>query len=356
MPAPKLVKDYLGKRGKKGDQGLELEVEASEPLPEIDTEHWVTKLEPSLRGGERGMAKEYISKGVLQAYQVPRAIAFLSKTLEDPKLKVMKDSKRTSFHVHNNVLYLEPRQLWTNVCAYWLCENVLFSRLPGHRQGNHFCLRLSDAEGTLRSCVKDLKEEAPFSNFSDNAVRYSGQNLASITKFGSIEYRGMEGTTDGERLSEWSSELLSLTSKVPTLWDTPDQMMDEYYSQGAAHFLSRIFSSKFLEPIFKVDYRGMMEENEGTLLELVYFHDWKAWQTKIEKKLLERKEEKPPSMWYVQDTAPATPYENEGPANDIQSSTYASLGSPVQPRPSPQRRARVTTNPERGVEVRWIAG
>jgi hypothetical protein len=352
MPAAKLVKDYLGKRGKKGDQGLELEVEASEPLPEIDTEHWVTKLEPSLRGGERGMAKEYISKGILQAYQVPRAIAFLSKTLEDPKLKVMKDSKRTSFHVHNNVLYHEPNHLWTSICAYWLCENVLFSRLPGHRQGNHFCLRLSDAEGVLRDCIKDLKGGTPFSSFNNNSIRYAGQNLAAITKFGSIEYRGMEGTTEGERLSEWSSELLSLTSKVPTLWDTPDKMMDEYYAQGAAHFLGRIFSSKFLEPIFKVDYRGMMEENEGALLELVYFHDWKAWQTKAEKNLLERKEEKQPSTWDTPSTITSTIY-HEGPANDIQPSTYAAMGSTLQPRPSSQRRVRVATNPEGGQSIRW---
>lgn len=284
-----LVKDCLGRRGKTGDLGLELEVEADGYVPTINTTYWQTKQDNSLRGGP-DKACEYVSNGALTLADSKAAIRWLCNKLSEKEYNIKKDSPRTSYHVHCNMLYHTPVQLWTASTAYWLTENLLSELCAEHRRGNHFCYRIRDAEGTLSHCIRDLRQPIPFTKVDTNDIRYSGQNLAAIAKFGTLEYRLMEGTIEREKLDTWTTELYNLVTNAKN-FSGPDNLMDVYFScQDKSIFLNQLFSSKFTEQLMAMpDAIGKMEDNEGSLCELAYFHDWQAWENRVEKNLKDYK-------------------------------------------------------------------
>ena len=271
-----LVKDFIGKRGKSGDIGIEIEVEAHDELPDIKTKEWTSKKEGSLRVG----GKEYVSNGPLVISSTPRHLKFLSDSLS--KCKIIHDSPRASVHMHLNVMYKTPVQYWTQVCAYWLTENLLMDFCGEYRKGNSFCLRLLDAEGVLRYAHNDLKQSLPFASLHNDAIRYCGQNLKATYKFGSIEYRGMEFTIDPNKLYTWANQLylLGLNTKD---FANPARFMDEYFlNDGSKEFLSKIFDKDFVSTITKSDnWKDRLEINEGVICELAYVHDWDRWERNI---------------------------------------------------------------------------
>lgn len=277
-----LVKDFLAKKGKKGDIGIEIEVESETPLPHVKTDLWKCKGENSLRVG--GM--EYISNGPLVISEVPGAIESLNKALV--KNKIIHTSPRASVHMHCNVLYSTPVQYWNQVASYWLVEPLLFDFLGHYRRGNCFCLSLDSAEGVVDYCLKDLKADMPFHYLGNDNIRYASQNLKATAQFGSIEYRSMAFTLEPKKLNTWASELynLRLNSKD---YRSPAALMDSYFSSNSSKdFLSTLFSKKFVSEIAVGDWKDKLETNEGLLCELSYAHDWDKWTVKIEKNLKER--------------------------------------------------------------------
>jgi len=116
----------------------------------------------------------------------------------------------------------------------------------------------------------------------------------------------MEGTTDSDRLNEWASNLHLLTKNAASKYANPAALMDSYYAQGADAFLDSLFSSEFSSKLKTGRYLEEMEENEGILCELAYFHSWDEWEKKINKNLKERKEVKEQD-WVEIDDEPAIP-------------------------------------------------
>lgn len=275
-----LVKDYLGKKGKKGNIGIEIEVEAAEALPEVKNDSWVSHHEGSLRALGN---MEYVTNGPLVISEVPKALKDIYTLLKP--YKVDHKSHRASVHVHSNVLYHTPIQYWNMAVSYWLTEELLFDFCGDNRKGNCFCLRLNDAEGVIKHCLEDLRSDTPFRRMGGrDQIRYSGQNLEATSKFGSIEYRGMSFTLDPEKISTWTTGIhdLNVNSKD---FKSPDLLMDSYFSSDPEDFLSRLFNKDFVNILTKSPlWKEKLQENEGILCELAYVHDWEKWVSRIEKK------------------------------------------------------------------------
>lgn len=270
-----LVKDYVGKKNRKGDLGLELEVEFRDgflDMPNLGS--WKAVHEGSIRNGV-----EFITNGPIPAGNVQAELNWLCNEVKKHH-PVM--SHRTSFHVHTNVLQYTPTQYWTTACTYWLLENVLFNYFDTYRQGNSFCLRLKDAEGVIGHCIKDLKRGTPFQVLGHDQVRYSAQNLEATRKYGSLERRGMDGTTDAERLIGWTEALWAMDKEAKN-YDSPSHMMDDYYNRGPDDFLNRLLPVAFLAKVQKKGWQDQLMENEATICELAYLHSWDKWDKKITK-------------------------------------------------------------------------
>lgn len=276
----KTMRDYLPQfKAVVGDVGVELEIESATPIPGMDRGDWKSKTEGSLRFN----GIEFVSrKPFPMDDNFPKKILRLTDYVNDPKYGVLKESPRTSLHVHTNILDDTPLEVWTRIITYWLVENLL-TKYCGEeqREGNLFCLRLADAEALLTYCYDDLKEEVPFIQFH-NELRYAGQNLSAIRKFGSLEYRTMRGTTDPKVIIQWASNLYRMGQRAKAI-GVPSAVLDTYFSAGAKGILDILFDAEFVRELVKIDkWESLVEQNAGLLIELAYFHDWKAWAKKLD--------------------------------------------------------------------------
>jgi hypothetical protein len=280
------------KEPKRGDVGMELEVEAKHRLPAIQEKKWRAKDEQSLRG----FGMEYYSSEPVKANETlgPR-IKYLVDKLLDPNVLADPDSPRTSFHVHNNVTHLTPTQVWTAACAWWLLEPALVKYCDAGkrtREGGLFCLRLSDAEGVVPFIKQDLKNPSrPFRHLNDDRIRYMALNLTAVMRFGSLETRTMRGTLDFTVLTNWVMANHELISGAVREFSSPTALMDSHYRNGP-HWLLRTLIPTYAN-LFR-DQPGWVEEAQeqaGIVSEIAYFHDWDKWQARVAEKA--KSEEKP---------------------------------------------------------------
>jgi hypothetical protein len=141
----------------------------------------------------------------------------------------------------------------------------------------------------MHHCLNDLKSDIPFMKFGRDQIRYAGQNLEATRKFGSIEYRGMAFTLDPDKLTTWANAIHSLNVNSKHL-GAPDKLMDAYFSKPGKEFLVGIFGQEFAERLTcSSDWQEKLEQNEGILCELAYFHDWDKWASRIERNQKEAK-------------------------------------------------------------------
>lgn len=264
---------------KTGHIGMELEVEAQRPLRVINEKRWRTKEDGSLRGH----AAEYVTSGPIPVDKLKRGrIDYLCGHLNNPEQIVDKDSPRTSFHVHVNVSELKPVQVWTAACTYWLMEDALMSYCGHEREGNLFCLRLSDAEGAIRYFQADLNDtRTPFYTSYNDRVRYMGLNMKAVREFGSMEFRGMRGTTDPDILDTWSTGMYNLVHNSANTWESPEHMLDQY-NDGID------VAAKVLDPGFHATLRNnhqlskRMNNNLSLVSCIAYYTNWKTYEELIE--------------------------------------------------------------------------
>ena len=273
------IQELVDVKPQVGDIGIEEEVEG-ESLPSVNTTFWGTKDEDSLRNG----GKEYYTKQpIVYKDYLPKVIKQLISKLDTEKYKIDKDSCRTSVHIHKNIQRDTPIEVMTVVFTYWLLENALFKYCGKDREGNGFCLRLKDAEGLLLSLENALNSKKTFNNLRLDNQRYSGQNLAAIAKFGSIEYRGMRGTLDYDTLFTWIKALMELTTKSKK-FRTPSKLMDFYYFNGGRKLIEETIEDPMKSFLLKLPgLNSLIDDNANRLIDIAYNINWKNWEESLQK-------------------------------------------------------------------------
>lgn len=274
----KSLGEYYNAFVKRGDVGIEIECESNAELPDINAKGWVSHNDPSLRG----FAKEYVTNGPIPLSTVDEYMDNLIRLLNGAKIN---DSFRTSVHVHKNVLKYSPLQIWNGLCAYWTLEEFVHKYCGEHRQYNTFCLRLRDAEAMLDACLYDVSLDYPFRSFKNaDAVRYGGANLAALRKFGTVEFRGMRGTTDKETIKNWCQALCSIIDTAAVQFDSPEHLLDTFYNEDKEKFLDRFLPFALCEELKKMspDWKDLLQAGAERVMPLAYTCDWKKWQAKME--------------------------------------------------------------------------
>lgn len=279
------VADCTGKKARRGDLGLELEVEAYKSLPKVKELSWSSKTDGSLRH----IGMEYVSSAPIKCddHKLTK-LEFLAEKINKEGLGVISNSTRTSFHVHRNVSDWTPVQPWNAACAYWLFENLLLKYCGKHREGNQYCLRAKDASFVITACKNDIagvaKGNLPFSHLGQSDIKYCGQNMRAIGGFGSIEYRTMRGSLQPQILHTWSNELFNLTKEASEGFQDPSALMDAYFGQDPIQFMSKFVSSSFMEQLLKEagnDPGSLITENESLVCELAYCTNWDKWSKRV---------------------------------------------------------------------------
>jgi len=268
-------------RNKRGDIGIEIEVEGEEQLTPIESDWWASKKEDSLRF--YGM--EYVTTRPLNSGQEVRdAVDYICKIIN--KKKIVKDTNRTSIHTHHNMTKRDIRHVLNGVCVFWIVENVLARYCGEDRESNLFCMRLKDAEAVLDETIKQLDQRPPLMMFGKggDTVRYAGLNLGALRNYGSLEVRLKQGTTDPEEIIEWAEAMHELFC-LGESWKDPSEFFDWYVYNGSKKLLERIFAEKFATKLRDrvPNYKNLMEENAILVSELAYAKDWDEWVAQLAK-------------------------------------------------------------------------
>lgn len=252
-----------------GLYGLELEVEGHD-LP-AGPEGWTSHNDGSLRGENL----EYVLARPLDLEPAVKALHDLFLTIKKHGAH-LNESNRTSFHVHVNMRNFNIVRTAKLITLYGIFENLLTNWCGEYRVGNLFAQRMCDSAWIVTSCAEALRSNS-FANLG-NDWRYAAMNLASINKFGSIEFRAMRGITNADDGITWLSMLNKLVEACD-LYQTPVDIVQDF-SGRELDMLQKIFGTDLANQL--EDAAKKSEENVQHMLwkgvrivqDVAYALDW----------------------------------------------------------------------------------
>lgn len=220
----------------KGDVGIEIECEGRN-LKEVFEHGWRSEDDGSLRGHYPDSRIEYVLDKPIPVKNVNKYVQDLAGCLEEAKFDF---SFRTSVHVHVNVQELTEAQVCNMAYTYLLLEEPLINFCGRDRKGNRFCLRVVDAEMIVsyvrEMCANGVRRAL---GFNEQEIRYAAINLASMKKYGSIEFRSMRGNIDPDTIHIWANSLVAIREYAKSK-ASPQEIREEFEKNGPAKFIKKV--------------------------------------------------------------------------------------------------------------------
>ena len=235
--------------------GVEVEVEnVRVPTP---IKGWRSVNDGSLR--DNGI--EYVFSGPVGGLSATRRIDSLCETLS--AMPDIRFSHRTSVHVHVDVRDMTFHELIKYVTLYAMIEPYLFAVCGKERDEGIYSLSLYRGKD-------QVSKLSAIARLGPNALRserywskYSAVNLLSVPQFGSLEFRGHEGTADRSRLINWVNHLLKLkeyaTSGSNKLTDLPKALSNN----GPMFMLAEILGNDLINSNIESATSVLQELHEG---------------------------------------------------------------------------------------------
>ena len=270
------VREHLARHGQvTGEIGIEIECEGSKlPGRDVLEKYWTTHADGSLRGE----SIEYVMAGPVPRKEVVPALEYLDGLFREHKTKI-KDSYRTSVHVHVNMQKVTIRQTYTMVLMYGILEDILTEYAGTTRVGNLFCLRMSDAEFMLDQLRQGAVSDR-YEHLNTNGLRYAGCNVKSLFDHNSLEFRAFRGTTDMKLIAEWVDIILQIKDSA-LAYTNPSEMLQNFSNIGPEGFLSKNFNPhlcKLIQAFPKWQDRIMA--GVRLVQDVAYANDWAAMPEK----------------------------------------------------------------------------
>lgn len=222
-----------------GEPAFGIEVELENCLQKDSpwfSDLWTFKGENSLRNN--GM--EFVSHPALYKNREKVCREFkdvLKKCIgTKPQLSI-----RCSTHIHMNAMYLTLRQIVNTSLVWYLLENAIIKTQSDWRQGNLFCLRMSDARTIGDNLIDSIWDPDRWSSYhTKNGVKYSAFNLAPTVEFGTMEWRFLSPITDPDLLIFWVEVFQSIIDYGATI-KSPDALLQDYNNLDVKAFFKKIF-------------------------------------------------------------------------------------------------------------------
>lgn len=254
--------------------GLEVELEGMNLMgpPREVLQYWQIHRDGSLRVNHPdGECCEYVFRAALNLDHTLHATKLLFNYLNTPPA-VINQSYRTSLHVHLNFGMETHRTIYNFMVLSLIFDELFVSQNGEHRIGNNFCLRSRDAQGQIADIVNSIYNNGNFFGIErDN--RYSSVNFVSLMKYGTIEFRSMECTTDYERVKHWIDTLAKMKS-VSRKFEDPTDIIRYFSRMNAREFLYFILGPQ-ADKYAKVEgYERMLHDGMRLAQDLAYCSKW----------------------------------------------------------------------------------
>ncbi len=246
--------------------GVELEYEGANLPPKGFEPYWIRTVDNSLRGD----SGEFVFRQPLTRDQVQTAFKTLESSFKMYNTKII-PTYRAGTHVHVNVQELSMAQLINYLVLYFMFETALLKLCSEERTGNHFCLRLKDAS-SLGDLLADFIQNPVIETLKSDNYRYAAVNINSVPKFGSLEFRSLESTTDWGKLELWIDLLLKLKETAKS-YDNPAAVLLSASGEGFREFGKKVFGNLwgFLsQKVLEEDVR----ENVWEIQHAVFAKNW----------------------------------------------------------------------------------
>ncbi|OYV41137.1 MAG: hypothetical protein B7Z80_02675 [Rhodospirillales bacterium 20-64-7] len=253
--------------------GIEVELEGTDVanMTPLVAEYWAPHQDHSLRAHNGGQAIEYVFHKPYPMDKTRLAVDVLYDFLSDPKI-IVKDSYRTSIHVHVNLAANTFRTVYNFIALSLILDELLVSQNGDHRVGNNFCLRAKDAYGQVQSLINSIQASNDVFRVSQNE-RYSSINFASLSKFGSVEFRSLECTTDKARLVHWINTLQKIKDSA-SLYKNPVEVIGEFSKMGPQQFLLKVLGPYAIKYISVPGYEDMLKTGMRIAQDFAYCSAW----------------------------------------------------------------------------------
>jgi hypothetical protein len=256
-----------------GRFGVEIEVEGKNlPINGKDADFdkvWVTHKEGSIDA--EGM--EYVFRKPLLLEEVMPALDLLEKNYQQAQ-SVVNESWRAGVHVHYNVQDFTPLELMTFVTTYYLLEDYLLHWCGPDRVGNHFCLRVGDAEGGFLSLLKTCKTK-DWRNLNTDKIRYQALNLNALLKYGSVEFRSMRSTRDHAVIYKFVL-LIDQIAKGSKKFSSPEDVIESVSRMEGGEIFVRYVMENLADEFLKIEGIDMWDTIHE-IQPLAYMVDWKTF-------------------------------------------------------------------------------
>lgn len=275
----KKLMELLALNKQDGTFGIEIEVEGKR-LPQINDQYWTTEQDASLRNG-----LEYVLTKPVKLQYVKKLLAYLKKKM-DVNEAALDFSFRTSVHVHVNVQDLTYNQILNMIYTYLLIEAPLMDFCGDSRKGNRFCLRLEDAEGMV-DCLTEMFEsgEQGLRLIPHDRMRYAAINIEALGKYGSIEFRALQGNMDGERITKWC-HILNKIKSFAIKYENPSEIFNFYTKEEGEVFFNTVFEEEAKDLFTNETVRSIQRNFSLTLdLPFAFAKTMKKKEAPVERKI-----------------------------------------------------------------------
>lgn len=256
--------------------GVEVELEGINVVSQASSlmKYWKHHQDHSLRVHKAGaQAIEYVLGQPRTLPNTQAAIKVLFEYLNGPGVEVFK-SYRTSIHIHINCLQETIRTVLNYLTLCIVFDELLTSQNGDMRTGNNFCLRAKDAEGQITDLIAAITSFGNLGNIP--AVhRYSSINMASLLKFGTVEFRSMECTTDYERVMHWIKTVQTLKESARKMVD-PIDIISKFSSKGPLGFLVYMLGDQASKYMQVPGYQHMLRNGMRLAQDFAFCSDWKT--------------------------------------------------------------------------------
>jgi hypothetical protein len=264
--------------------GIEVELEGRKlktPDPAINQD-WVVHADGSLRVNKiESEAFEYVLWKPQDLAGTLGSIQRLFKHLTSPGVEVF-ESYRTSIHVHVNYAADTIMTIYNAMILSIIFDELFVSQNGSHRIGNNFCLRARDAQGQINDVVNSTENHGNFYNMN-HQNRYSAINFVSLMKFGTIEYRSMECTTDFDRVKHWVLTLDRIR-KIARTFENPKEIILNFSKMDTKEFLFFVLGPQALMYYRVPQFGNMLREGMRLAQDIAFCSDWIALKPSSKKK------------------------------------------------------------------------
>jgi hypothetical protein len=213
--------------------GIEIEAEGKHLHFQETIGYWNQTHDGSLRGH----AIEYVLKQPCNREQVTKRLRYLKTLMSQQKGEII-PSDRAGVHVHVNCQHNTFWEVMNFACLYLILEHPMIRYCGPDREGNLFCLRAEDAEYLLEALCAAVEHES-FNSLQVGALRYASINFTSLSKYGSLEFRGLRTPADIMAIKEWVDMLL-LLKDAASRYQRPMEIIESMSGAGPKGFLAEI--------------------------------------------------------------------------------------------------------------------